>query len=53
MNLIIAVFIIYLYIYGLIIDPHNYLLPVGLIAQLLEHCPFRPRNFQVFLAAAA
>ena len=25
-------------IYGLIIDPHNNQLPVGLIAQLVEHC---------------
>ena len=25
--------------YGLIINPHNDLLPVGLIAQLVEHCP--------------
>ena len=30
--------IIYLHIYGLICDPHNDLLPVDLIAQLLEHC---------------
>ena len=30
--------IIYLHIYGLIVDPHNNLLPVGLIAQQLEHC---------------
>jgi len=29
--------IIYLHIYGLIIDPHNDLLPVGLKAQLSEH----------------
>ena len=28
----------YLHIYELIIDPHNDLLPVGLIAQLVEHC---------------
>ena len=27
----------YLRIYGLIYDPHDDLLPVGLIAQLLEH----------------
>ena len=26
------------HIYGLIIDPHNDLLSVGLIAQLVEHC---------------
>ena len=25
-------------IYGLMIDPHNNQLPVGLIAQLAEHC---------------
>ena len=30
--------IIYLHIYGLIIDPHNDLLPFGLKAQLSEHC---------------
>ena len=30
--------ILYLYIYGLLIDPHNDLLPVSVIAQLLEHC---------------
>ena len=30
--------IIYLNIYGLIIDPHNNQLVVSLIAQLLEHC---------------
>ena len=29
---------IYLHIYGQIIDPYNDLLPVGLIAQLVEHC---------------
>ena len=26
------------HIYGLIIDPHNDLLSIGLIAQLVEHC---------------
>ena len=41
---------------GLIIDPHNDQLPVGLIAQLVEHCtsiaevrvwiPFRPKFFR-------
>ena len=30
--------IIYLHIYVVIIDPHNDLLPVGLIAPLVEHC---------------
>ena len=30
--------ITYLHIYGLLIDPHNDLLPVSVIAQLLEHC---------------
>ena len=54
--------IIYLHIYGLIIDPHNDLLPVGLIAQLVEHCtgiaevrvwiPVQAWIFQAFLAAA-
>ena len=33
-----CIIVIYLHIYGLIIDPHNELLPVGLIAQLVEHC---------------
>ena len=33
-----CIIIIYLHIYGLIIDPHNNLLPVGLIMQLVEHC---------------
>ena len=43
---------------GLIIDPHNDLLPVGLIAQLVEHCtsvtevriwvPFRQEFFKPF-----
>ena len=28
---------IYLHIYGLMIDPQNKLLPVGLIAQLVQH----------------
>ena len=30
--------VIYLHMYRLIIDWHNNLLPVGLIAQLVEHC---------------
>ena len=30
--------VIYLHIHRLIINPHNNLLPVGLIAQLVEHC---------------
>ena len=30
--------IIYLHIYELIIDPHNDLLPFGLIAERVEHC---------------
>ena len=48
--------IIYLHIYGLIINPHNDLLPVGLIAQLVEHCTditgvefassFKPEKFR-------
>ena len=47
----------YLRIYGLIYDPHNGLLPVGLIAQLLEHytgiAEVRLRTpDQAFLAAA-
>ena len=33
-----CIIVIYLHIYGLIIDPHNDLLPVGLRAQLVEHC---------------
>ena len=33
-----CVIIIYLHIYKLVIDPHDKLLPVGLIAQLVEHC---------------
>ena len=28
----------HIYRYGLIINPHNYQLPVGPIAQLVEHC---------------
>ena len=32
-----SIIIIYLQIYGLIIDPHNDLLPVDLIPQLVEH----------------
>ena len=54
--------IIYVPIYRLIIDPHNHLLPVGLIVQLVEHCtgilevkvriPVQAWNFQAFLAAA-
>ena len=32
------IIIIYLHIYGPIIDPHNDLLSVGSIAQLVEHC---------------
>ena len=32
-----SIIIIYLYIYGLIIDPHDDQLPVGPIAQLVEH----------------
>ena len=32
------IIIISLHIYGFKMDPHNNLLPVGLIAQLLEHC---------------
>jgi len=56
------IIIIYVHIYRLIIDPHNHLLPVGLIAQLVEHCtgilevgvgiPVQAWNFQAFLAAA-
>ena len=44
--------ITYLYIYGLIIDPHNAVFPVALRTQLVEHCndiaevriqvPYRP-----------
>ena len=55
--------IIYLHIYRLIVDPHNNLLPVGLIAQLVEHCtgiaearvgiPVQAWIFQAFLAASA
>ena len=46
-----------LHIYGLIIHPINKLLPVGLIAQLVEHCngiaEVRVRiPVQAFLAAA-
>lgn len=33
-----CIIIIYLHIYELITDPHNNLLPVGLIAQLVGHC---------------
>ena len=33
-----CVIIICLHMYGLIYDPHNDLLPVGLIAQLLGNC---------------
>ena len=28
----------YLHIYGLTRNPHNYQLPVSLVAQLAEHC---------------
>ena len=57
-----CIIIIYLYIYGLIIDPHDDQLPVGLIAQLVEHCidnaevrvriPVQAWIFQAFVAAA-
>ena len=50
----------HLHIYGLIIAPHNDLLPVGLITQLVEHCtgiaevrvgiPFRPKFLWLFQA---
>ena len=33
-----CIIISYLHIYGLICDPHNDLLPVGLIPQLVERC---------------
>ena len=33
-----CIIIICLHIYGLIIEPHNDLHPVGLIAQLVEQC---------------
>ena len=33
-----CIIITYPHIYGLIINPHNNLLLVGLIAQLVEHC---------------
>ena len=33
-----CIIIIYLHIYGLTIDPRKDLLPVGLVAQLVEHC---------------
>ena len=33
-----CIIIVYLHIYRLIINPHNNLLPVGLVAQLVEHC---------------
>ena len=49
------------HIYGLIIDPHNHQLLVGVIAQLMEHCagiaevwvrvPFRPEFSNSFLLA--
>ena len=33
-----CIIIIYLHLYGLIIEPHNNLLQFGLITQLAEHC---------------
>ena len=33
-----CIIILYLHIFGLIVDPHNDLLPVGVVAQLVEHC---------------
>ena len=33
-----CIIVVYLHIYGLVIDSHNDLLPVGLRAQLVEHC---------------
>ena len=56
-----CIIIIYLHIYELITDPHNNLLPVGLIAQLVEHCtsitevtvgiPAQVWIFEAFVAA--
>ena len=34
----ICIVIIYVHLYGLIIDPHNDQLPIGLLAQLVGHC---------------
>jgi len=55
--------IIYLHIYGRIIDPHNNQLLVGLLVQLAKHCtgitetrvriPVQTWIFQAFLAAVA
>ena len=52
-----CIIIIYQHIYHLIIDPHNNLLPVGLKAQLVEHCTGIAEvrvwiPIQAFLAAA-
>jgi len=58
-----AIIVIYFHIYGLIIDPHNDLLPVGLIAELVEDCTgitgfrvwiiIQAWVFQAFLTAAS
>ena len=52
-----CIIIVYQHIYGLIIDPHNNLLPVGLKAQPVEHCTGIVEvrvwiPIQTFLAAA-
>ena len=45
--------IIYLHIYRLIVDPCNDQLPVGLIAELVEHCTGILEGFKVRIPVQA